>query len=192
MYRFRRVLHNVAFSFYFLLGLFVGVFSLNFPIYVAGSPLARPLGRLGPLPLSLVGLFIKPGNNLVTCTDSLELCWRVLHLRKLEKMKFVYQQTSKQKESLVLSSYSNYIRMPLIWPFFRSRAEVVLGSELRLLMSFSWPVFPGLDQVLFPPWFSWFLGFDSKTVHCVSATAFQRLFICKKSFTKISKNFSNF
>ena len=31
-------------------------------------------------------------------------------------------------------------------------------------MSFSWPVFPGLDQVLFPPSFSWFLGFDSKTV----------------------------
>ena len=31
-------------------------------------------------------------------------------------------------------------------------------------MSFSWPFFPGLDQVLFSPWFSWFLGFDSKTV----------------------------
>ena len=39
-----------------------------------------------------------------------------------------------------------------------------LSSELRLLMSFSWPFFPGLDQVLFSPWFSWFLGFDSKTV----------------------------
>ena len=48
--------------------------------------------------------------------------------------------------------------------FFRARAEVVLSSGLRLLMSFSWPVFPGLDQVLFPPWFSWFLGFDSKAV----------------------------
>ena len=48
---------------------------------------------------------------------------------------------------------------------FRARAEVVLSSGLRLLMSFSWPVFPGLDQVLFPSWFSWFLGFDSKTVH---------------------------
>ena len=31
-------------------------------------------------------------------------------------------------------------------------------------MSFSWPVFPGLDQDLFPPWFFWFWGFDSKTV----------------------------
>ena len=42
--------------------------------------------------------------------------------------------------------------------------EIVLSSELRLLMSFSWPFFPGLDQVLFSQWFSSFLGFDSKTV----------------------------
>ena len=27
-----------------------------------------------------------------------------------------------------------------------------------------WPFFPGLDQALFSPWFSWFLGFASKTV----------------------------
>ena len=44
-------------------------------------------------------------------------------------------------------------------------AFILFACELRLLTSFSWPVFPGLDQVLFPPWFSWFLGFDSKTVH---------------------------
>ena len=59
---------------YFSCGFSAVAFSLNFSIYVVGSPLACPLGRLGPLPPSLVGLFIKPGNNLVTCTDSLELC----------------------------------------------------------------------------------------------------------------------
>ena len=48
--------------------------------------------------------------------------------------------------------------MLVTWLLFRSRARVVLGSELRLLMSFSWPVFPGLDQVLLPPWFSSFFG----------------------------------
>ena len=31
-------------------------------------------------------------------------------------------------------------------------------------MSFPWPIFPGLDQDLFPLWFSSFFGFDSKTV----------------------------
>ena len=55
--------------------------------------------------------------------------------------------------------------------YFSSRARVVLGSELLLPMSFSWPVFPGLDQDLFPPMV--FLVFwDSipkrcKGVHCV-------------------------
>ena len=30
-------------------------------------------------------------------------------------------------------------------------AFILFARELRLLMSFSWPVFPGLDQDLFPP-----------------------------------------
>ena len=51
--------------------------------------------------------------------------------------------------TLVLS-YPNHIRRLVTRPLFRSRARVALGSELRLLMSFSWPVFPGLDQDLFP------------------------------------------
>ena len=46
-----------------------------------------------------------------------------------------------------------------------SRARVALGRELQLPMSFPWPIFPGLDQDLFPPHgFPRFLGFDSKTV----------------------------
>ena len=46
-----------------------------------------------------------------------------------------------------------------------SRARVALGRELQLPMSFPWPVFPGLDQDLFPPMvFLVFLGFDSKAV----------------------------
>ena len=106
--------------------------------------------------------------NLEPCTDSLELCRRVLHLRKSEQRKFGYQQT-RPNGTLVLSSYSNYIRMLVTWPLFRSRARVVLGSELRLLMSFSWPVFPGLDQVLFPPWFSSFFGirFQNGAKECI-------------------------
>ena len=55
--------------------------------------------------------------------------------------------------------------------YSRSRARVALGRELQLPMSFPWPVFPGLDQDLFPPMV--FLVFwDSipkrcKGVHCV-------------------------
>ena len=43
-------------------------------------------------------------------------------------------------------------------------AFILFARELRLLTSFSWPVFPGSDQVLFPHGFPRFLGFDSKTV----------------------------
>ena len=70
--------------------------------------------------------------------------------------------------------------------YYRSRARVALGSELRLLMSFSWPVFPGLDQYLFPHGFPRFLGFDSKTVQrstlCRSRQEFSNeylVFTCK-------------
>ena len=35
--------------------------------------------------------------------------------------------------------------------YSRSRARVALGRELQLPMSSPWPVFPGLDQDLFPP-----------------------------------------
>ena len=66
--------------------------------------------------------------------------------------------------------------MLVTWPLFRSRARVVLGSELRLLMSFSWPVFPGLDQVLFPPMV--FLVFwDSIPKRCKGAV--QRSALCR-------------
>ena len=139
--------------------LFAKFFDLRSWLSVS-SPL-RSVGTPSPLPRGSCSF--KPGNNLEPCTDSLELCRRVLHLRKSEQRKFGYQQT-RPNGTLVLSSYSTYIRMLVTWPLFRSRARVVLGSELRLLMSFSWPVFPGLDQVLFPHGFPRFLGFDSKTV----------------------------
>ena len=49
---------------------------------------------------------------------------------------------------------------------FSEKIEIgALGRELQLPMSFPWPIFPGLDQDLFPPHgFPRFLGFDSKTV----------------------------
>ena len=130
------------------------------------SPL-RSVGTPSPLPRGSCSF--KPGNNLEPCTDSLELCRRVLHLRKSEQRKFGYQQT-RPNGTLVLSSYSTYIRMLVTWLLFRSRARVVLGSELRLLMSFSWPVFSGLDQDLFPPpWFSSFFGirFQNGAKECI-------------------------
>ena len=144
--------------------LFAKFFDLRSWLSVS-SPL-RSVGTPSPLPSGSCSF--KPGNNLEPCTDSLELCRRVLHLRKSEQRKFGYQQT-RPNGTLVLSSYSNYIRMLVTWPLFRSRARVVLGSELRLLMSFSWPVFPGLDQVLFPPWFSSFFGirFQNGAKECI-------------------------
>ena len=116
--------------------------SVSLPLRSVGTPSPPPRGSCS----------FKPGNNLEPCTDSLELCRRVLHLRK-----FGSQQT-QPNGTLVLSSYPNHIRRLVTRPLFRSRAMVALGSELRLLMSFSWPVFPGLDQALFPPWFSSFFG----------------------------------
>ena len=128
--------------------------SVSLPLRSVGTPSPLPRGSCS----------FKPGNNLEPCTDSLELCRRVLHLRKSEQRQFGYQHT-RPNGTLVLSSYPNHIRRLVTRPLFRSRARVALGSELRLLMSFSWPVFPGLDQDLFPPHgFPRFLGFDSKTV----------------------------
>ena len=95
----------------------------------------------------------------------MEPCRRLLHLRKSEKGTTFIRKPDNKKGTLLLSSYAIYGRMLLTWLLFRPRAPVVvLGSKLRLPMRSSWPVFPGLDQALFPPWFSWFLGFDSKTV----------------------------
>ena len=128
-----------------------------------------PLRSVGtPSPPNRESCFFQPRNDLEPCTASLELCRRVLHLRKSEQRKFGYQQT-RPNGTLVLSSYPNHIRRLVTRPLFRSRARVALGSELRLLMSFSWPVFPGLDQDLFPPWFSSFFGirFQNGAKECI-------------------------
>ena len=154
MCRFRSARHYVASFFCFSWGLSVVAFSLNFSIYVVGSPLARPLGRLGPLPHSLVGLVLsnqETTSNLVhTSLNSVEGLCISGNTNKGNSVIRCYQQT-RPNGTLVLSSYSTYIRRLVPRPLFRSRARVALGSELRLLMSFSWPVFPGLDQDLFPP-----------------------------------------
>ena len=174
--RLRRFLRNVAFAefirkmslsqgsaqFRFLFLLFVRFFCsrlfAKFFALCSWLSVSSPLRSVGtPSPPPRGSCFIKPGNSLEPCTDSLELCRRVLHLRKSEQRKFGYQQT-RPNGTRVLSSYPNHIRRLVTRPLFRSRARVVLGSELRLLMSFSWPVFPGLDQDLFPPWFSSFFG----------------------------------
>ena len=172
-------LPNVAFAGFCLFSL--PFFALNFVKFVCRRLFAKffdlrswlsvslPLRSVGtPSPLPRGSCSFKPGNNLEPCTDSLELCRRVLHLRKSEQRKFGYQQT-RPNRTLVLSSYPNYIRRLVTRPLFRSRARVALGSELRLLMSFSWPVFPGLDQDLFPPWFSSFFGirFQNGAKECI-------------------------
>ena len=134
--RFRRVLQNVASYFCFSWGPYAVAFSLIFSTCVACSPLAHPLGRLGPslTPLSLVGLFIKPVRHHEAWTNTLEHYRDVLHPRKSEMRKLVYQETRK-KETFVLSSYSIYIRMPLTWSWtgnLRSVLCFVFGDTLQL------------------------------------------------------------
>ena len=147
-------------------------FSLNFSIYVVGSALARPLGRLGPLPHSLVGLVLS---NQETTSNLVQTSWNFVeglcisgNPNKGYSVIRCYQQP-RPNGTLVVSSHSTYIRRLVTRPLFRSRARVALGSELRLLMSFSWPVFPGLDQDLFPPWFSSFFGirFQNGAKECI-------------------------
>ena len=65
--------------------------------------------------------------------------------------------------------------MLLTWLLFRSRAPVVvLGSKLLLPMRSSWPVFPGLDQDLFPRRFSSFFGirFQNGAKECHMSVTF--------------------
>ena len=70
--------------------LFAKFFDLRSWLSVS-SPL-RSVGTPSPLPRGSCSF--KPGNNLEPCTDSLELCRRVLHLRKSEQRKFGYQMLS--------------------------------------------------------------------------------------------------
>ena len=79
--------------------------------------------------------------------------------------------------------------------YSRSRARVALGREVQLPMSFPWPVFPGLDQDLFPPWFSSFFGirFQNSAFSYWSATfrfLFWIYFSCGFSAVAFSLNFS--
>ena len=118
------------------------------------------------MPLSLVGFFLS---NQEKTTYLVHITWNFVEgscISGNQKKRTTFiRKPDNKKGTLLLSSYAIYGRMLLTWLLFRPRAPVVvLGSKLRLPMSSSWPVFPGLDQALFPPWFSWFLGFDSKTV----------------------------
>ena len=57
---------------YFSCGFSAVAFSLNVSIYVVGSPLACPLGRLGPLPHSLVG---RVFSNHETTSNLVQIPW---------------------------------------------------------------------------------------------------------------------
>ena len=57
---------------YFSCGFSAVAFSLNFSIYVVGSPLACPLGRLGPLPHPLVSLV---SSNHATTLNLVQTPW---------------------------------------------------------------------------------------------------------------------
>ena len=152
---------------YFSCGFSAVAFSLNFSIYVVGSPLACPLGRLGPFPHPLVSLVSA---NHATTLNLVQPPWnfvaRVRHRRKSEQRIFGLQSTQPNGTCHRLPS----LLAGLSHGFYSSsRARVVLGSELLLPMSFSWPVFPGLDQDLFPPWFSSFFGirFQNGAKECI-------------------------
>ena len=156
---------------YFSCGFSAVAFSLNFSIYVVGSPLACPLGRLGPLPHPLVSLV---SSNHATTLNLVQTPWNFVEEFGIAGNPNKGHSVSSQLDQ----TEPRYCRrIPSIFAslshglYSRSRARVALGSELQLPMSFPWSVFPGLDQDLFPPMV--FLVFwDSipkrcKGVHCV-------------------------
>ena len=156
---------------YFSCGFSAVAFSLNFSIYVVGSPLACPLGRLGPLPHPLVSLV---SSNHATPLNLVQTPWNFVeefgiagNPNKGHSVCSQLDQTEPwycRRIPSILAGLSHGL-------YSCSRARVALGRELQLPMSFSWPFFPGLDQDLFPPMV--FLVFwDSipkrcKGVHCV-------------------------
>ena len=156
---------------YFSCGFSAVAFSLNFSIYVVGSPLACPLGRLGPLPHPLVSLV---SSNHATPLNLVQTPWNFVEEFGIAGNPNKGHSVSSQLDQ----TEPRYCRrIPSIFAslshglYSRSRARVALGSELQLPMSFPWSVFPGLDQDLFP--LMVFLVFwDSipkrcKGVHCV-------------------------
>ena len=156
---------------YFSCGFSVVAFSLNFSIYVVGSPLACPLGRLGPLPHPFVSLV---SSNHATTLNLVQTPWNFVEEFGIAGNPNKGHSVSSQLDQ----TEPRYCRrIPSIFAslshglYSSSRARVALGSELQLPMSFPWSVFPGLDQDLFPPMV--FLVFwDSipkrcKGVHCV-------------------------
>ena len=156
---------------YFSCGFSAVAFSLKFSIYVVGSPLACPLGRLGPLPHPLVSLV---SSNHATTLNLVQTPWNFVEEFGIAGNPNKGHSVSSQLDQ----TEPRYCRrIPSLFAslshglYSRSRARVALGSELQLPMSFPWSVFPGLDQDLFPPMV--FLVFwDSipkrcKGVHCV-------------------------
>ena len=180
--RFRRdFLRQMSFSqgsalFCFLFWLYLScgfsavAFSFNFSIYVVGSPLACPLGRLGPLPHPLVSLV---SSNHATTLNLVQTPWNSVaefgiagNPNKGHSVRSQLDQTATwycRRISSILAGLSHGL-------YSSSRVRVALGRELQLPMSFSWPVFPGLDQDLFPlPWFSSFFGirFQNGAKECI-------------------------
>ena len=136
---------------YFSCGFSAVAFSLNFSIYVVGSPLACPLGRLGPLPHPLVSLV---SSNHATTLNLVQTPWNFV-----EEFGIAGNPNKGHSVSSQLDQTEPWYcrRIPSLFASFshglysRSRARVALDRELQLPMSFPWPVFPGLDQDLFPP-----------------------------------------
>ena len=90
---------------YFSCGFSAVAFSLNFSIYVVGSPLACPLGRLGPFPHPLVRLVSA---NHATTLNLVQPPWnfvaRVWHRRKSEQRIFGLQSTQPNGTLILPSS----------------------------------------------------------------------------------------
>ena len=136
---------------YFSCGFSAVAFSLKFSIYVVGSPLACPLGRLGPLPHPLVSLV---SSNHATTLNLVQTPWNFVEEFGIAGNPNKGHSVSSQLDQ----TEPGYCRcIPSIFASLshglcsRSRARVALGRALQLPMSFPWSVFPGLDQDLFPP-----------------------------------------
>ena len=128
-----------------------------------------PLKSVGtPPPLPRESCFYKPRNNMnhvQTPWNSVDGFGIALNPNKGHSVSSQLDQTELWQCRHIPSLFASLSH----GRYSRSRARVALGREVQLPMSFPWPVFPGLDQDLFPPWFSSFFGirFQNGAKECI-------------------------
>ena len=118
---------------YFSCGFSAVAFSSNFSIYVVGSPLACPLGRLGPLPHPLVS---RVSSNNATTLNLVQTPWNFV-----EEVSIAGNPNKGHSVSSQLDQTETWQchHIPSIFAslshgrYSRSRARVALGRAVQLL-----------------------------------------------------------